>query len=718
MMNRRLKIIITIALFLFSGISLYAANPEIPDNPDNNFLWNEVNALSVINSNYTVGIADDAIVVCEYDISNKAYDVVNVIPVNHTLLTQRNMDSIYVVQTDDFKLLVYSLKNLPEMELIWTLDPGIPFDDYAIYRKSLFLTSWFDGLWRYVLDGYGNASFVDSSMIGILCTQMEIENDTLYMLDNYNGILRYKLGLTGPPDFIDYLYVPSECNYFIRDDEDFILLQRTKTALIGNFGLYGSGIIDSLNGIDYPRKIMVTPNDYVFWSDRYIHTIDKLNPEIRSYVEINQSRIDGDIFIDDDGYQLVMPNVSGGVTIYHLDNLEMNIKGLERSGPINSLVFHEGILFTGGGDNPLDVFDFNNKDNPDLSYTMFEDLKNIKTIRNNGDTLMVYYEDINRVALIKNILDPDSFYVDRAFGFDDSLADDFLYIRNPGDTQQTLISLSRLSAQAYVLTDSGKFETYPKWNIFGGIISACYHDSLLIVSTSKNQLWTYAIDDSFNRTLLSIVDLPRITRKLFWNNRHLMVSMGNELFAYDLFNPITPNLDSIISLPLSVVEVAYANNQLYAVGPEGIAVFDVEGEFPELLAFGGDGGKMIAVWGDLVAASDGGSIKTYQVYNRDEDTKPVVIPSGITLRQNYPNPFNVGTTIPYSLSQDAHVTIEIYNVLGRRVKVLVDEFKIRNSYEVFWDGSNINGEEVASGIYLYRMQAGDVTELRKMVLVK
>ena len=718
MTNCCFKIFITTFFLLINSISVYADDPEIPNIPDNTFLWNKINALTVINSDYIVGIADDAIVVCEYVSSKKAFDVVNVIPVNHTLLKQKSMDSIYVVQTNDYELLVYSLKNLPEMEHLWTLDPGIAFADYAINRKSLFLSSWFDGLWRYVLDGYGNTSFVDSSMIGILCTQLQVENDTLYMLDNYNGILRYKLGLSGPPDFIDYLYVPRECNYFVRDDEDFILLQRTKTALIGNFGLYGSGIVDSITDIDYPRKVMVTPNDYVFWSDRYIHTIDKVNPGIESFTGIEQGKIDGDILFNSDGYQFLMPYGAGGFKIYHLDNISIVNRGFNRSGPISSLLFHEGRLFTGGGDNPMDVFDFNVKDNPEVSYTIYDDMKSISTVRNNGDTLIIYYEDINRVAFVKNSLDPDSFYVDRAFSFDDSLADDFLYIRNPGDTFQTIISLSRLYAQAYILTDSGKFETYPPWNYLGNIVSACYHDSLFIVATSKNQLWTYKIEENFDRTLMSVVDLPRLCRKLFWNNRHLLASMGNELIAYNLFDPSNPIIEANIDLPISIVEITYANDQLYAIGQEGIAVFDIEGEFPELLEFGGDGGGMITVWGDIVAASDGGSIKIYQIYNRREENKPDILPTGFTLKQNYPNPFNNRTTILYSLPQDEHVTIAIYNILGRQVKVLVDENKTKNNYEVYWDGTNNQNHQVASGIYLYRMQAGDVTELRKMVLVK
>ena len=94
------------------------------------------------------------------------------------------------------------------------------------------------------------------------------------------------------------------------------------------------------------------------------------------------------------------------------------------------------------------------------------------------------------------------------------------------------------------------------------------------------------------------------------------------------------------------------------------------------------------------------------------------IPQTFSLAQNYPNPFNPTTTIEYALPSDAQVEICIYNILGRKVKVLVDERQLAGYKKVTWDGKNEKGHDVASGVYFCKIKAGDFTQVKKMVLLK
>ncbi|MFH2035239.1 MAG: FlgD immunoglobulin-like domain containing protein [Candidatus Zixiibacteriota bacterium] len=95
-----------------------------------------------------------------------------------------------------------------------------------------------------------------------------------------------------------------------------------------------------------------------------------------------------------------------------------------------------------------------------------------------------------------------------------------------------------------------------------------------------------------------------------------------------------------------------------------------------------------------------------------------VLPYRFELSQNYPNPFNPVTTIEYSLPGRSHVTIEIYNILGQKVRTLVDSEESAGSYTITWDGTNSSGKSVSTGVYLYRFQAGDYFETKKMILLK
>ena len=93
-------------------------------------------------------------------------------------------------------------------------------------------------------------------------------------------------------------------------------------------------------------------------------------------------------------------------------------------------------------------------------------------------------------------------------------------------------------------------------------------------------------------------------------------------------------------------------------------------------------------------------------------------PERFSLSQNYPNPFNPQTQISYALPERCQVKLAIYNVRGQRVRVLVNELQAARHNTVLWDGKNEDGQEVASGIYYYRLDAGAFSQTRSMVLLK
>jgi flagellar hook assembly protein FlgD len=93
-------------------------------------------------------------------------------------------------------------------------------------------------------------------------------------------------------------------------------------------------------------------------------------------------------------------------------------------------------------------------------------------------------------------------------------------------------------------------------------------------------------------------------------------------------------------------------------------------------------------------------------------------PIEFALMQNYPNPFNPTTTIEYQLAAQSMTNIEVYNMLGERVVTLVNEVQPAGFYTVQWNGASQSGMKVATGVYFYRMRAGDFTTVKKMLLMK
>lgn len=100
-----------------------------------------------------------------------------------------------------------------------------------------------------------------------------------------------------------------------------------------------------------------------------------------------------------------------------------------------------------------------------------------------------------------------------------------------------------------------------------------------------------------------------------------------------------------------------------------------------------------------------------------EDGEPDLI-SNFELLQNYPNPFNPQTKIGYTLPEESQVKLVVYNVLGQKVRTLVDEIQTAGYREVVWDGKDEKGKDVASGIYFYKLKVENFAQTKKMLLVK
>jgi hypothetical protein len=102
------------------------------------------------------------------------------------------------------------------------------------------------------------------------------------------------------------------------------------------------------------------------------------------------------------------------------------------------------------------------------------------------------------------------------------------------------------------------------------------------------------------------------------------------------------------------------------------------------------------------------------------DVKPVGgdVPKTYALNQNYPNPFNPSTTISFALPKNEQVKLQVYDILGNLVKTMVDQQMGAGTYQVVWNGVDQNGARVASGVYLYRLQAGSFSTVKKMLMVK
>jgi len=118
-------------------------------------------------------------------------------------------------------------------------------------------------------------------------------------------------------------------------------------------------------------------------------------------------------------------------------------------------------------------------------------------------------------------------------------------------------------------------------------------------------------------------------------------------------------------------------------------------------------------WGLGNERSDMGAFggEGYQTDIEDDD-KPT-LPTGFTLNQNFPNPFNATTTITFNLAKTGGVNLSVYNLMGQKVEILMDNNLQAGQHRITWDASTYS-----SGIYFYKLSAGDKTFTNRMTLLK
>ena len=106
-------------------------------------------------------------------------------------------------------------------------------------------------------------------------------------------------------------------------------------------------------------------------------------------------------------------------------------------------------------------------------------------------------------------------------------------------------------------------------------------------------------------------------------------------------------------------------------------------------------------------------------YANEHSENIPLVPLEYELSQNYPNPFNPSTNINYQLKEVSTVNLEIFNILGQRITVLINnDVENPGQYKVIWDGKNGSGSKVAAGVYIYRLRANSFVSSKKMILIK
>jgi len=193
--------------------------------------------------------------------------------------------------------------------------------------------------------------------------------------------------------------------------------------------------------------------------------------------------------------------------------------------------------------------------------------------------------------------------------------------------------------------------------------------------------------------------------------------------AFGGSNPPGEDNDKVVLIDINGTGFQYGCTVDLVNMPTTISAGNVEWIGKDLILAEFDlNGAAAGVYDIVVTNPGGGTAVGQQVFvvndvaSGTDDTPRT--PDDFALRQNYPNPFNPATTIPFDIKVTSRVTLKVYNIRGQVVRTLVDEIMDAKSYAIDWNGRNDAGDEVSSGVYFYKIVAGDFQDVRKLVLMK
>ena len=240
-------------------------------------------------------------------------------------------------------------------------------------------------------------------------------------------------------------------------------------------------------------------------------------------------------------------------------------------------------------------------------------------------------------------------------------------------------------------------------------------ENYLYVGESENEILIYDVSNIHNPQEISSIPITQFVSDVVIDSNLLFVGTFNDLKIYDVANPANPILLSIIDEVQKPAHINSVDNLvvLYDDNIYRYYAIDISNPgTPQILGHFNTVSHSIIFDGEFIYAT-GEKFRIYKLNFPSGIHTVDKLPDNFNLYQNYPNPFNPSTSISYRIPEMSFITLNVYDVLGNEVIILVNEEKPAGEYEILFDGT-----ELTSGIYFYQLKTGSYFGIKKMMLVK
>jgi hypothetical protein len=261
----------------------------------------------------------------------------------------------------------------------------------------------------------------------------------------------------------------------------------------------------------------------------------------------------------------------------------------------------------------------------------------------------------------------------------------------------------------------------------GGALEVTVVGNLAYVADGNAGLRIFNISNPASPAFVGTVDTPGTANDVAVAEGHAFIADGGVLQVANVSNPAAPVLVGALDVPFSALGVTLDGPVAYVAG--GLHVVGIaDPENPVILGTIFRPGRSVTVSDNLLYLID--ETNGVLVYPLQCNTTTTVDPGGEhapgaglrnLLGQNRPNPFHPGhglTQIQFDVEARTRASLRVFDAAGRRVRLLLDETIAPGSHRVAWDGRNDGGQEVAAGVYFYRLDAGEFSATRRLVKLR
>lgn len=668
--------------------------------------------------------------------------------VNPSFVSQLSLDYAYdhfemsgdhgAVYTSDGRIAFIDIADRDDMRLSGHVSLNDTIFDYVMYDSVGFVACGFEGISIIDQSDLENTFVTATLEDAVHAVAVEATNGFLYVVDDYNGLLVYDLSIPMQPQLIDFVLFSSPVrDVSVTGDELYLAF--------GESGIYAYTV--ELPWRMIPSRMYTTDSKVLKVESfdetllavdlfRAVHIFDTDSSEARIVLNGRDASNRFDFARRNGRDYLFAPDRSGDFRVLSVDGGPEpdQVWMYPGSYRITNVALVDSLLLVSGATDDLDIWKIGG-DKPEIvssfessnqfTYVtaldslvmvaensiatgfihllstaevccMLDMEKTLTTVPDVAD-IKAEYNDTGSVDLVSFGIDGTSIMT---IGFPDEPPEDFYVATGFAFISSGFRVAAADRAGGYVYTVTTK-----------GSLGKIYDARAIGQSGQVTEIGSF----SNSRRVRSIEVLDSVCYiagvfglRVFEMDGPLIGSFIAELYgSYDFRDLVLDEQSDIM---------------FAAVGEDGVAIFDISDRAnPELISLIDTPGfaQQLDFADGVIAVADAHSVQLFRYELYDSDP---VLPMSFTLSQNYPNPFNnltrITVSVPVSESQGERVTLEIMNLLGQVVRTIVDHPLDPGIHEFSWDARESTNEEVASGIYFYRLTVAGFSETRKMMFLK